>query len=43
MNKNQKLTLIKNGPYLVSGNLPLSKTISVVGSKVKPVEWQQEK
>ena len=28
MNKNQKVIVAKNGPYLVSGNLPLSKTIS---------------
>jgi hypothetical protein len=39
MNKNQKVTVIKNGPYLVSGNIPLSKTISMVGSEGEPEEW----
>jgi len=43
MNKNQKVTITKNGPYLVSGNLPMSKTISVVGSEEEPEEWKQEK
>jgi Uncharacterized conserved protein len=43
MNKNQKVTIAKNGPYLVSGNLPLSKTISIVGSEGEPEEWQQGK
>lgn len=43
MNKNQKVTVTKNGPYLVSGNIPLSKTISIVGSEGEPEEWQQGK
>ena len=43
MNKNQKVTITKNGPYLVSGNLPMSKTISVVGSEEEPEEWKQGK
>jgi CDGSH-type Zn-finger protein len=43
MNKNQKVTITKNGPYLVSGNLPLSKTVSIVGSEGEPEEWQQGK
>jgi CDGSH-type Zn-finger protein len=43
MNKNQKVTIIKNGPYLVSGNLALSKTISIVGSEGEPEEWKQGK
>jgi CDGSH-type Zn-finger protein len=40
---NQKVTVTKNGPYLVSGNIPLSKTISIVGSQGEPEEWQQGK
>jgi hypothetical protein len=43
LNKNQKITILKNGPYLVSGNLPLSKTISIVGREGEPEEWQQGK
>ena len=41
MNKNQKVTIIKDGPYLVSGNIPLSKTISIVGTEGEPEEWKQ--
>jgi CDGSH-type Zn-finger protein len=41
--KNQKVTVTKNGPYLVSGNLQLSKTISIVGSQGEPEEWQKGK
>ena len=43
MKSNQKVTVIKNVPYLVSGNLPLSKTISIVGSEGLPEEWKQGK
>ena len=43
MKTNQKVTVTKNGPYLVSGNIPLSKTISIVGSQGEPEEWQQGK
>ena len=41
--KNQKVTVTKNGPYLVSGNIPLSKTISIVGSQGEPEEWKKGK
>jgi hypothetical protein len=41
--RNQKVTITKNGPYLVSGNLPLSKTISIVGSQGEPEKWQEGK
>jgi CDGSH-type Zn-finger protein len=43
LNKNQKVTITKNGPYLVSGSLPLSKKISIVGVEGEPEEWQQGK
>ena len=43
MDKNQKVTVRKNGPYLVSGNISLSKTVAIVGSQGEPEEWQQEK
>ena len=41
--KNQKVTITKNGPYLVSGNIPLSKTISIVGSQGEPEKWKKGK
>jgi CDGSH-type Zn-finger protein len=40
---NQKVTITKNGPYLVSGKLPLSKVISTVGSSGEPEEWKKGK
>ena len=43
MKTNQKVTVTKNGPYLVSGSLPLSKTISIVGSQGEPEKWQEGK
>ena len=43
MKINQKVTITKNGPYLVSGNIPLSKTISIVRSQGEPEKWQQGK
>jgi CDGSH-type Zn-finger protein len=41
--ENQKVTVTKNGPYLVSGNIPLSKTISIVGSQGEPEKWKKGK
>jgi CDGSH-type Zn-finger protein len=41
--ENQKVTIIKNGPYLISGNLSLSKTISLVGSHGEPEKWKRGK
>lgn len=43
MKTNQKVIITKKGPYLVSGNVPLSKTTSIVGSEGEPEEWQQGK
>ena len=43
MNKSQKVSVTKNGPFLVSGNIPLSKTISIAGKEEEPEEWQQGK
>lgn len=43
MKKNQKVTISKNGPYLVSGNIPLAKEIAVVGSGGCPEEWEPGK
>ena len=41
--ENQKVTVTKNGPYLVSGSLPLSKTVSIVESQGEPEEWKKGK
>lgn len=43
MKTNQKVTIAKNGPYLVSGKLPLSKVVSTVGRCDEPEEWKQGK
>jgi CDGSH-type Zn-finger protein len=43
MKPNQKVTITKNGPYVVSGNIPLSKTISIVGSEGEPEKWKKSK
>jgi CDGSH-type Zn-finger protein len=37
--KNCKVVVVKNGPYLVSGNLPLAKESIVSDSEGYPVEW----
>jgi len=42
-NKKQKVTITKNGPYLVSGGLPLKKEISIVDEEHCPVEWRETK
>lgn len=36
----RKVTIAKNGPYLVAGKLPLAKEIIVVDGDGTPVEWQ---
>nr|WP_231844962.1 CDGSH iron-sulfur domain-containing protein [Methanocella arvoryzae] len=36
----RKVTIAKNGPYLVEGKLPLAKEIIVVDGDGTPVEWQ---
>jgi CDGSH-type Zn-finger protein len=41
--KKGKIIISKNGPYLVSGNLPLSKEISTVGKEGEPEEWVKGK
>lgn len=43
MEPNQKVIIKKNGPFLVSGKLPLSKVFSIVGSEGEPEEWKQGK
>lgn len=41
MKNNKKVVITKNGPYLVSGNLPLAKEIAVVGKSGEPEKWEK--
>ena len=43
MKKNQKVKITKNGPYLVSGNIPLTKEIAEVGAGGCPEKWVKGK
>ena len=38
-----KVKISKNGPYIVSGNLPLVKVIAIVGEQEDPEEWKKGK
>ena len=37
--KEAKVTVIKDGPYAVSGKLPLKKEIIVIGNEDEPEDW----
>ncbi len=39
--KKGKIKISENGPYLVSGNLPLEKEIMVVGGENEPERWKK--
>ncbi|MCX5657347.1 MAG: CDGSH iron-sulfur domain-containing protein, partial [Candidatus Omnitrophica bacterium] len=39
MGKDAKIIVSKNGPYLVSGKLPLVKEIIEIGSDGEPARW----
>lgn len=39
MEKEMKIDVIKNGPYKVSGKLPLKKEIIVIGNENEPEDW----
>jgi CDGSH-type Zn-finger protein len=43
MKKAKKVVVTKNGPYLVSGNLPLIKEISTIGEEGEPEKWVKGK
>jgi len=43
MGKGAKIVVSKNGPYLVSGKLPLGKEIIEIGSDGEPARWQSAK
>ncbi len=43
MKKNKKVSITKNGPYLVSGRIPIAKEISIVGKSGEPEKWKREK
>jgi CDGSH-type Zn-finger protein len=40
MSDNPKIAIIKNGPYLVTGNVPLEKEIAVT-EVIYPVRWEK--
>jgi CDGSH-type Zn-finger protein len=42
--KNDKrIEIVKDGPYIVSGNVPLAKEVSIRDKQNIPVEWRMEK
>jgi len=41
--KNAKISVTKNGPYLVSGNVPLAKEMIVADDKGIPIKWEKGK
>jgi len=41
LKKSQKILIVKNGPYLVSGDLSLTKEIAVIGSDGNPAKWKK--
>ena len=41
MKKNTKIKIIKDGPYLVSGGLPIDKQIIGIGKEGEPEKWIQ--
>jgi len=40
--KEQKIKIEKNGPYIVSGKIPLDKEIIVVDKEHCPIKWQKK-
>jgi CDGSH-type Zn-finger protein len=43
INYMREIKVIKNGPYLVSGKLPMSEQIIIVNKEGVPVEWRSGK
>ena len=41
MKNNKKVSITKDGPYLVSGKIPLEKEISIIGKSGEPEEWKK--
>jgi CDGSH-type Zn-finger protein len=41
MKKEKKILITKNGPYLVSGSIPLKKEIAEVGQEDEPETWRE--
>lgn len=39
----KKVVIVKNGPYLVSGNISIAKEIAVVGKSGEPEKWVKGK
>lgn len=43
MSNNKKITIVKDGPYVVSGNIPMIKEIAIVGKSGEPEVWEKGK
>ncbi len=41
--KKMKIKITKNGPYLISGNVPLSQEVIVTDKEGTPEKWKEEK
>ncbi len=41
LKKNVRIKITKDGPYIVSGGVPLTREIVVVGSDGEPVKWEK--
>jgi len=41
MKTNKKVVIAKDGPYLVSGNIPMAKEIAVIGKGGEVEEWKK--
>ena len=39
--KKQNILVTRNGPYLVSGGVPLRREVAVPNDEGDPVEWRQ--
>ena len=40
--KTRKIVITANGPYLVSGAVPLRREVAVPNDEGDPVEWREE-
>jgi CDGSH-type Zn-finger protein len=43
MKKDPKIMITKDGPYLISGNLPIDKQIITIGKEGEPEKWVKSK
>ena len=43
MKEENKIVVSKNGPYIITGNFPLNKEISVCDKDIVPIKWKMGK